>query len=151
MNSFGDLIGINTAMYGRSRNAEGIGFAIPIETAQKVMQEIILNGYVTRGWLGVDMIDGTQLPQITEGIDQKDGVVIINVYRDSPAFNSGIRPGDYITAVNNQNITSMDRFYRAIASSEPGNETELIVWREGRPFSIKTRLVQRPDVSTPSA
>lgn len=151
VNSFGQLIGINTAMYGRSRNAEGIGFAIPIETAQNVMQEIILNGYVTRGWLGVDMLDGTQFPQLTDGIEQKDGVVIINVYRDSPAFQSGIRPGDYITSVNREDINSINRFYRAIASSEPGGETELIVWREGRPFSIKTKLVQRPDVSTPSA
>ncbi len=152
VNSRGQLIGINTAMIGRGRNAEGIGFAIPMETAEIVLSEIIDKGFVTRGWLGIDMKDGrTYYPQFARSADNKGGIVVMSVYRDSPAHSVGIQPGDYITAINQQALTGINQFYRDIAILEPGQEVELEVWREGRPFTVKTRLIQRPDVSTPSA
>lgn len=152
VNSRGQLLGINTAMIGRNNNAEGIGFAIPMETAENVLNEIISKGYVTRGWLGVDMEDGRIFyPQFTRSAENKTGVVVISVYRDSPAHAVGIQRGDYITAVNRQPLTGINQFYRDIATLEPGQEVELEVWREGRPFTVRTRVIQRPDVSTPSA
>ncbi|MCC3262746.1 serine protease, partial [Paenibacillus polymyxa] len=90
----GNLVGINTAIFSKSGGSQGIGFAIPIKLALEVMKSIVEHGSVIRGWLGVEVQPLT--PELAEsfGLQDQGGVVVAGVYRDGPAAQSGMQPGD---------------------------------------------------------
>lgn len=129
----GHLMGINTAIYSRSGGSMGIGFAIPTSTARSVMEAIVKDGQVTRGWIGVEPQDlGPELAE-SFGIAPGSGVIISGVLQNGPAAQAGIRPGDVITAVAGRNVNNVAQLLSAVANLTPGTPASLdVVRKEGK-------------------
>lgn len=111
----------------------GIGFAIPTSTARSVMDAIVRDGKVTRGWIGVEPQDLS--PELAEsfGMQPGTGVIISGVLQNGPAAQAGVRPGDVITAVAGRPVTNVAQLLSAVASLQPGTPTTLdVVRREGK-------------------
>ncbi|SFB67572.1 serine pepetdase DegS [Polaromonas sp. OV174] len=129
----GNLMGINTAIYSRSGGSMGIGFAIPVSTAKQVLDGIVKDGQVTRGWIGVEPQDLN--PELAETFRIKPealktgGVIITGVLQNGPAAQAGIRPGDVITAVNGKPVGSVSQLLTAVAALKPGTPAPLSVLR----------------------
>jgi hypothetical protein len=104
INAHGELVGINTAIFTRSGGSHGIGFAIPVDLARDVMTQIMEQGQVVRGWLGIEVQEIT--PQLAEsfGLSDRRGVLIAGVLRDSPAGRAGMQPGDIITHIGGDRV-----------------------------------------------
>jgi serine protease DegQ len=129
----GQLMGINTAIYSRSGGSMGIGFAIPTSTARSVMEAIVKDGQVTRGWIGVEPQDLS--PELAEsfGMQPGTGVIISGVLQNGPAAQAGIRPGDVITAVAGRQVTNVAQLLSAVAALPPGTPAALdVVRRDGK-------------------
>lgn len=148
----GHLMGINTAIYSRSGGNMGIGFAIPISTAQQVMQDLLQNGKVIRGWIGVEPQDLSaelaqtfQLP--TEGPGLPSGVVITGVLKNGPAASAGIRPGDVIVKVAGQPVRNVAELLTQVASLKPGTPAEVNIWRRQGEVSLRLTPAERPAAS----
>ena len=136
----GNLLGINTAIYSRSGGSMGIGFAIPVSTAKQVLEGIMKDGQVTRGWIGVEpqelnaeLVEAFKLkPEATRA----GGVIITGVLQNGPAAQGGIRPGDVITAVNGQPVRNVSQLLTAVAGLKPGTPAPLKVLRGEGPVEI---------------
>jgi Do/DeqQ family serine protease len=145
----GHLMGINTAIYSRSGGNMGIGFAIPISTAQQVMQDLLKNGKVIRGWIGVEPQDMSaelaqtfQLP--TSGQGMPLGVVITGVLKNGPAATAGIRPGDVILKVAGQPVRNVSELLTEVAGLKPGVPAEVNVWRRQGEVNLRLTPAERP-------
>ena len=141
----GNLIGINTAIYSRSGGNMGIGFAIPINTAKQVMESILTNGSVTRGWIGVEpqnlskeLAESLNLPKDTTG------VLISGVLEGGPADKAGMKPGDLLTQVNDQKVGDVVALLNRIAQTNPGDEAKVALLRKGKPMTLKVQVGKRP-------
>jgi len=152
----GHLMGINTAIYSRSGGSMGIGFAIPVSTAQHVMRELISKGRVTRGWIGVEPQDispelaaSFNLPQ-TNG-QALQGVVIAGVLQNGPAAKAGIRPGDVITQVEQQKVGNVSELLGRVASLQPGEPARIQLWRGKGLIDVTITPGQRPAASQPQS
>jgi serine protease DegQ len=144
VDSTGNLIGINTAIYSRSGGSMGIGFAIPVSLARQVMQQIIQTGSVTRGWVGVEVDDVS--PELAESFKLPDakGVLIAGVVRDGPADRAGVRPGDVLVGVNDQTVPNPSAMLNVIAAVQPGSVARLKLLRNGNPLELKLTVGKRP-------
>ena len=140
----GHLMGINTAIYSRSGGNMGIGFAIPVSTARQVLEGIVKNGVVVRGWVGVEPNDLT--PELAEsfGISRLQGVVVTGVLQNGPAFKAGVRPGDVLLGVDGKSVENVDQLLAAIAALKPGVTASLSIERGGSPLSVSVNPAQRP-------
>jgi serine protease DegQ len=125
----GNLLGINTAIYSRSGGSMGIGFAIPVSTAKFVMEGIVKDGQVTRGWIGVEPNDLTPELAETFGVKVTKGVIITGVLQNGPAALSGIRPGDVITSVAGQTVENVSELLSKVAALKPGTASEFSLLR----------------------
>ncbi|MDD3517262.1 MAG: Do family serine endopeptidase [Chromatiales bacterium] len=144
INAFGELVGINTAIFTRSGGSQGIGFAIPLDLARGVMTQIIENGQVVRGWLGIEVQDVT--PQLAEGfgLSEARGVLIAGVGRGTPAARAGLRPGDVLTEIDGEKLKDARDVLNLIARHAPGEKLSLRGVREGRPLELDAEVGQRP-------
>lgn len=126
----GHLMGINTAIYSRSGGSMGIGFAIPTSTARSVMDAIVRDGKVTRGWIGVEPQDLT--PELAESfsISPGAGVIIAGVLQNGPAAQAGIRPGDVVTHVADKPVGNVAQLLSAVAALPPGTPSTLSIVRK---------------------
>ena len=126
----GRLMGINTAIYSRSGGSMGIGFAIPTSTAKNVLEAIVRDGQVTRGWIGVEPQDLS--PELAEsfGLSGNAGVIITGVLQNGPAASAGIRPGDVITQVAGRPVSNVAQLLSAVAALKPGAPAQLVVVRK---------------------
>ncbi|MCE7916777.1 MAG: Do family serine endopeptidase [Nitrosomonas sp. PRO5] len=140
----GNLIGINTAIYSRSGGSLGIGFAIPVDAAKQIMQQIIETGGVVRGWLGVSMQDLT--PELAEsfGLKKAGGALIAGVLKNGPADDAGIKPGDVLVAVNDRPVFNSSEMLNMVASLAPGKSATLTILRHGGQQDIQVRIGKRP-------
>ena len=140
----GKLVGINTAIYSRSGGSLGIGFAIPVSTAKNVMEQIIQNGSVTRGWIGVEAQEIT--PELAEsfGLTNAKGALIAGVQRGSPADAGGIKPGDILIAVNGKAVKDPQVMLDLIASQTPGDTIPFQLRRQKTLFDTTIRIGKRP-------
>ena len=136
----GNLMGINTAIYSRTGGSMGIGFAIPVSTAKQVLESIIKDGQVTRGWIGVEPQDlNTELAQafkLQPEAAKAGGVIITGVLQNGPAAQAGIRPGDVITAVNHKPVSNVGQLLTAVAALKPGIPAPLTVLRGNGPVEV---------------
>ena len=143
----GNLLGINTAIYSRSGGSMGIGFAIPVSTAKQVLEGIVTEGQVTRGWIGVEpqelnaeLIDAFKLkPEAAKA----GGVIITGVLQNGPAAQGGIRPGDVIMAVDGHPVRNVSQLLTAVAALKPGTPAPLKVLRGDGPVDISVTPAQR--------
>ncbi len=140
----GNLLGINSAIYSRSGGSLGIGFAIPVSTVKMVMESIITKGQVVRGWIGVEPRDIT--PELAEnlGLPKKDGVIIAAVLKNGPADKSGIRPGDILVSIGGKPISNMAEMFNLIAQLQPGTQTDVVVFRDNREVKLNVGVGKRP-------
>ena len=138
-------LGINTAIYSRSGGSMGIGFAIPTSTARSVLDAIVRDGQVTRGWIGVEPQDLT--PELAEsfGLSSGTGVIITGVLQNGPAAQAGIRPGDVIVGVAGRDVTNVAQLLSAVAGLQPGTPATLDVVRKDG----KSRIDITPGKRTP--
>ncbi|CDS51257.1 Outer membrane stress sensor protease DegS [Polaromonas sp. CG9_12] len=143
----GNLLGINTAIYSRSGGSMGIGFAIPVSTAKQVLEGIVTEGQVTRGWIGVEpqelnaeLIEAFKLkPEAAKA----GGVIITGVLQNGPAALGGIRPGDVIMAVDGHPVRNVSQLLTAVAALKPGTPAPLKVLRGDGPVDISVTPAQR--------
>ena len=147
----GNLIGINTAIYSNNGGSMGIGFAIPINLAKQVMESIVKNGEVTRGWIGVEpqnlsseLIDSMKLPKNTHGI------LVAGVLDGGPADIAGIKPGDILVSLNNQSIDDVRELLNRVAALKPGTEVGCRVIRKDIEIGLSLKIYKRPKLKTPN-
>jgi len=145
----GHLMGINTAIYSRSGGSMGIGFAIPVSTAKQVLESILKDGQVTRGWIGVEPQELNAELAETFNVKAKSGVIITGVLQNGPAAQAGIRPGDVITAVNGKAVGNVTELLGAVAALKPGVAAPLTVLRKDSKtdISVTPGKRQRPKVA----
>jgi len=144
IDSAGNLVGINTAIYSRSGGSLGIGFAIPVSTAKDVMQQIIATGSVTRGWIGVEVQEITREIAESFGLSDLDGALVAGVQRGSPADAGGIKPGDVLLAVDGQSVSNPQVMLDLIARQKPGETVPFSLRRQKAPLEATVRIGKRP-------
>jgi serine protease DegQ len=140
----GSLVGINSAIYSRSGGSLGIGFAIPVSTARLVMDSLIQEGQVTRGWIGVEPRDLTPEMAETFNLPVKEGVLITGVLHNGPAAASGLRPGDVVVQVAGAKVTNTAQLLNAVASLKPGEGAKIRVQRGNDALTLEVVAAKRP-------
>jgi serine protease DegQ len=142
----GQLVGINTAIYSRSGGNLGIGFAIPANAAQQVLESLVRDGAVMRGWIGVEPRDLT--PELAQSLNltAKQGVLITGVLQNGPAAKGGLQPGDVVMKVGGANVTTTAQLLNAVAALKPKSEAVIAVQRGDRVVDVKVSVAQRPRV-----
>ncbi len=143
INTEGEIVGINSLIYSDTGNFNGIGFAIPIDLVSDVMKQITENGYVIRGWLGVE---GQNVPlQTLKSIGlQVQGVIITAIDEGGPGYKAGLEVGDIITHINHVEIKDTADVLDMIAAGKPGDHFRIDGIRERQSFSVDAVLGQRP-------
>ncbi len=147
VNLRGEVIGMNTWIASQSGGSIGLGFAIPINSATEAIDQFIETGRVSYGWLGVNMADPPRSP--SDSLDESaGGAFVFNIYRDSPAAEAGIQPGDVIVQVGNARISGSDDLLQAVTRLSPGERTEFRLRRNGEVRSTYVRTGVRPQDDT---
>lgn len=161
LNARGEMIGINTAIYSPSGGSVGIGFAVPVDVAKKIIPDLIAKGYVSQPWIGISSLgplDRRIARQLNLPISE--GLIVADVYRGSGAAAAGIRGstvretylggmaleqiGDVITSIDDQQIKNNDDLQRAIKDKQPGQTVQVKLLRQGREIIVPVRLSERP-------
>jgi Do/DeqQ family serine protease len=139
----GALVGINTAIFSRSGGSMGIGFAVPVDTARSVMEQIIAGGEVRRGWIGVELREIT--PELAESLalQARSGVLITGVLQDGPAARAGVRPGDVLVQVADRPVRATSDLFAAVAALAPGSTAPLVVQRGRETLRLKVQVGDR--------
>ncbi len=140
----GNLQGINTAIYSRSGGSMGIGFAIPVSTAKLVMEGIVKDGRVTRGWIGVEPNDLSPELAETFGVKAKQGVIITGVLQNGPAAVSGMRPGDVVISVGGKQVGNVSELLTQVAALKPGTASKFNLLRRDEKLELDVTPGVRP-------
>jgi serine protease DegQ len=147
----GNLQGINTAIYSRSGGSLGIGFAIPVSTAKLVMEGIVKDGVVTRGWIGVEPQDLSPELAVTFGIKNStkngeaiQGVIITGVLQGAPAAKAGIIPGDIIVSIAGKPVRNVSELLTQVSMIKPGNSEKFGIIRKESPMELSVAAGTRP-------
>ena len=145
----GHLLGINTAIYSRSGGSMGIGFAIPVSSARQVLDAIVRDGQVTRGWIGVEPQElNAELAQAFD-VQVKGGVIITGVLQNGPASQAGLRPGDVITQVAGRPVSTVWQLLGAVAALKPGEPAKVTIARGDRRSDLTVVPGKRPSPKLP--
>jgi len=145
VNIKGQVIGINTWIASQSGGSIGLGFAIPINNAKKVIDKLIATGKVEYGWLGISMSDPSEGIINDMGLKNKDGAFVFNVYKNSPAWKGGIKPGDYITYIDSNKIKDSNDLLHVVGNLEPGKTYTFKVIRYKKPVTLRVKIATRKD------
>jgi serine protease DegQ len=144
VDSRGDLIGINSAIYSESGGSLGIGFAIPLSLAKPVLEQLMRTGRVSRGWLGVQVQDLTPDRARQLGLSVQAGALIAGVLGGGPAARAGIRPGDLVRAINGKPVADAAALLVEITALAPGQKAELAVVHGGQERTVTVTMAERP-------
>ncbi len=144
MNLDGALVGLNTAIVSRSGGFQGIGFAVPSNMAMRVMNSLISEGRVVRGWLGVSIQDVDETIARAMKLPQTTGALVGDVSEDSPAAKAGLEAGDLITSVDGREIRNSSQLRNQIAATPPGSSVRLGVIRNDRAITLTVTLGELP-------
>jgi serine protease DegQ len=140
----GNLVGINTAIFSRSGGSMGIGFAIPVSTAKMVLEQIVKNGSVTRGWIGVELRELTPADAEAFKLGAARGALIAVVLRDGPADKAGVRPGDVVTEIQGKPVVDPTAMLNLVAALPPGAPAKVKVRRQGKDIETTISVGRRP-------
>jgi serine protease Do len=141
INSRGELVGINTGIFSQSGGYQGIGFAVPSNLARQVVADLMKFGEVRRGVIDGIRVEGVT-PQYAREVEAAgaSGGLIVEMFRNSDAYNAGLRPGDIIIGFNGQAVTDPSQLYRLAADTEIGTTATVRVWREDRALDLKVPI-----------
>jgi serine protease Do len=143
LNAEGELVAINTAIYG---GAQGIGFAVPIDVARRVVRELIEHGEVAPVWLGLDFQDlDPNLVDVMDLPERVSGALVTGVREGSPAARAGVRRGDVVAELDGRSFTGARGFYELLVRSTPGQQIELLLWRKGKAQTVRVTAQEIPD------
>ncbi|MDH4479153.1 MAG: trypsin-like peptidase domain-containing protein [Rhodoferax sp.] len=140
----GNLLGINTAIYSRSGGSLGIGFAIPVATAKQVLDSIVKDGQVTRGWIGVEPNDLSPELRETFGVAATQGVIITGVLQGGPAAKAGVVPGDVIVAIAGTSVDDVSQLLAQVAALKPGVAAQFSLQRKKQNLQLAITPGLRP-------
>lgn len=146
----GNLLGINTAIYSRSGGSMGIGFAIPVSTAKLVLEGIVKDGQVTRGWIGVEPNELTPELAQTFGVAAQQGVIITGVLQNGPAALAGMKPGDVVTGVAGREVHNVAELLSQVAALKPGSPAAFDVQRADGKTKLQVTPGVRPKARQPA-
>jgi serine protease Do len=151
VNTRGELVGINTAIASRTGGYQGVGFAIPVNMARHIMESLLKEGRVRRGWLGVGIQDLTA--DLAQGlkIDVTQGAVVSDVMRDSPAGRAGLRRGDVIVRMGREPIESSSELRNVVAMQRPGAKVDVEIVRDGKRQTLNVTLGELEEAAGPAA
>jgi serine protease Do len=144
-NMAGEVIGINSQIFSRTGGFMGVSFAIPIDVARNVEEQLIRTGHVVRGRIGVTIQDVNAQLAESFGLDRPRGALVSSVEKDGPAARAGIAPGDVVLAVDGRPIERYGELSSAIAAMRPGAEANLGLWRSGKEQTIKVKVAELPE------
>ncbi len=144
INAGGELVGVNTAIFSRTGGSQGIGFAIPVSLARGVMQQIIEQGRVSRGWLGVEIQDLNPALAESFGLPDQNGVIIAGVLKRGPADKAGLQPGDVILEINGGAVRDVRSALTTITQAKPGNRIHIKGLRNRKAFELDAEVAERP-------
>ncbi len=144
VDSAGNLVGINSAIYSRSGGSLGIGFAIPADLAKQIMEQIIRTGSVTRGWIGVEVQDIT--PELAESfrLPNTNGTLIAGVLRGGPADKAGVKPGDVLLEIEGKQVSDPSAMLNLVAALAPGAGAKMKLKRQGQEVDANVTVGRRP-------
>ena len=145
----GNLIGINSTIFSQSGGSMGIGFAIPVSLARTVLSQIIKQGEVTRGWLGVEPQSITREAAQALALARTDGVLVRALQRDGPADRAGIQVRDVVIEIGGKPTPDVPRLLARIAELSPGSNARIKVVRDGKPLDVDVVVAKRPRLETP--
>ena len=145
INPYGDVIGINTAIYTKSGGSEGVGFAIPAQLVNKVFEQIRDKGRVVRGWIGVTTTQAVT-PELAQalGLGDAKGLLIAQILRNGPADKAGIKPGDVIQKVNGIEAKTARVMVDLVADIQPGEDVKIELTRDGNSQTVHVEVIERP-------
>ncbi len=149
LNTKGEVVGINTAIMSRGGGNDGIGFAIPINLAKGIIEQLKNEGRVTRAWLGVGIQDLTQELADYYHVKEQKGALVTQVYEGDPADKAGIKTGDIIVEVDGKKVSSSRSLSRTIANSPVGAQIPITILREGKEKTLYVELTERTDSDVP--
>ena len=150
VDSQGNLVGINTAIFSRSGGSMGIGFAVPVDTARQVMEALVKGGSVRRGWIGVEPRDLSAELAESLSLPVKSGVLITGVLQDGPAAKGGLRPGDVVVKVGDKVVLNTGDLFAAVASLAPDTPAVIGVQRGSQALQVKVQVGERPKATAQS-
>ena len=139
----GHLVGINTAIFSRTGGSLGIGFAVPVDTARLVMEQLIRGGSVQRGWIGVEPRDLTADMAESLALPVKSGVLITGVLQDGPAAQGGLRPGDVVVKVGDRAVQTTGDLFSAVAALKPGSAAVIVAQRGAEQVKVNVQVGER--------
>jgi serine protease Do len=149
VNLTGEVIGINTWIASQTGQSVGLGFAVPINNAKKAIDDFITKGRVEYGWLGVQIgdLDPQLYPGFAEAfsLDKQAGAFVFNIFKGSPAYKAGIRPGDYVIRVNDQAVNSADTLTKIVGNLPPGDPSSFELIRDGKTMRLSIKLSVREE------
>ena len=140
----GHLVGINSTIYSQTGGSMGIGFAIPLSLAKTILTQIIKDGEVTRGWLGVEPQAITREMAETLSLSRLDGVLIRGVQQNGPADRAGVQPRDVVLEIAGKPTPDVPQLLARIAELAPGSSAKVRMWREGKPVDLDVTVGRRP-------
>lgn len=146
VDAYGQLVGINTAIFSRSGGSMGIGFAIPTNIVEQVMNSIITHGKVKRGWLGIELQSVVKDP--TKISDEIAGVMVMNVLENAPADKAGLQEGDLILAIDNQTVNDANSLIQLISRKTPDSVVTLTIQRGEQQQTVQVTLGERGSQKT---
>ncbi len=151
LNIHGEAVGINTAIFSRNGGYMGIGFAIPVNMAKNIQQQLLKEGKVTRGWLGVVIQDVNEDLARSFDLDKTEGILVAEVAGDSPAGKAGLQPGDVILSLNGKQIEDVAALRNKIAMTAPESTVSLKIFRNGRKKTVPVVLGEQPGSKSKTA
>ena len=143
----GHLVGINTAIFSRTGGSLGIGFAVPVDTARQVMEQLIKGGSVKRGWIGVEPRELSAELAESLALPVKSGVLITGVLQNGPAARGGVQPGDVLVKVGDKPVQATGDLFAAVAALQPGSSVPLTVQRGAKQLDVKVTVGERPQTA----
>ena len=145
------MVGVNSQIYSRSGGYQGLSFAIPINTAMNIADQLRENGFATRGWLGVTIQSVSQALADSFGLDRPEGALVAQVSKDSPADKGGIESGDIILSLDGKPVSRSNALPPLVGAVVPGEEVEIVVLRDGERRSLPVTIEPLDDERVASA
>lgn len=143
INIYGEVIGINTWIASQSGGSQGLGFSIPINNVKRAIDDFISGGQVVYGWIGVSLVEITDLYKDALGVKNKKGAFVSMIYLDSPAAKGGMQAGDYVLSLNGKEVKSVDQLVRDVGDIRAGEEARFVVVRGSKEVNLTVKIEKR--------